>query len=745
MGPYYRSTSALVSASIATTLFVAAASAQTPTGNPQGSAFKATGILDASGNCKPCHPRQYFELKQAVKSGYRNVSPLFNGFEVAGNFLSGGALRPVYHDSAKKLSDGRPFNSNNFTTPVLTTPEQASAGFCYTCHQALIERQADDPAQREVPEIDTGAAFRPDLLRPLRDYNLLDADGNYVLPDVPGGDPPDGSGPTLSAQGISCDTCHDIDGPDLNRSLMRDGFGDMSLLLTTTIEKVGQFQFGVEPSHNFHVPSNNPDKINFLNNSAFCNTCHDVRIPMAQPGDLQHREYNQNPGASAVAFFRLENLSTEWQTGPLSTNSNPFGHVVKCHDCHTSLYPYSPNVTYPAGSMLVTAPSPGVYPMNYAAVRGHITCNDSKGNPIGTGCDGLQVVLDPTIENSTDGGYLPPLRQVSTHFFTGVDTYLMDFDELKTRIGDDNFDPDDPDVDEYGLPMSLNVRRAEQMKAGVRMDLKQTDSQASLGGTLVVRPELVALTGHRFPAGLSQERTTYVQLSVTDDSGFLLYQSGYQVDKPHPQTGETDPDGNLNDEDLENAELVADPGHPTDVYQPGPETNGHWNEVYALGPDAGPESRVYAGRDEGLVLFRNSLIKIFMPGEKIGRTDADGNPIVAATPHYEETVSADLANTVDNYRSLPPFQPRTFRYNVTLPTKQQLDEMGVQIKGPLHVHAQVNYLHFPPQTLRFIIRTTSSEGPSGVDMGLFDEGKLDQFLRNVTAVATADATVQLAQ
>ncbi len=75
-----------------------------------------------------------------------------------------------------------------------------------------------------------------------------------------------------------------------------------------------------------------------------------------------------------------------------------------------------------------------------------------------------------------------------------------------------------------------------------------------------MRLEAVSLTGHRLPAGFSQERTVYVQLAVTDDNGFLLYQSGYLVDKPHPNTGEMAPDGNLDDEDLEHLHAVVDPG-----------------------------------------------------------------------------------------------------------------------------------------------------------------------------------------
>jgi hypothetical protein len=51
--------------------------------------------------CLPCHQRQYDELRSAVKSGYRNVSPLVNGLELASNFLNGGLLRPVYGDSSR--------------------------------------------------------------------------------------------------------------------------------------------------------------------------------------------------------------------------------------------------------------------------------------------------------------------------------------------------------------------------------------------------------------------------------------------------------------------------------------------------------------------------------------------------------------------------------------------------------------------------------------------------------------------
>src|SRR5260370_42495299 len=173
-------------------------------------------------------------------------------------------------------------------------------------------------------------------------------------------------------------------------------------------------------------------------------------------------------------------------------------------------------------------------------------------------------------------------------------------------------------------------------------------------------------------------------------------------------------DGSLDDEDLEHLHAVVDPGRHTETYSTGTANNGHTNQVFELGPDDGPETRVYAGSDEGLVLFRNELTRVFLPGQDIGRTDVAGNAVVADRPHYEETFSAAFANTVNNFRSLRPLVPRTFRYDIQRPRKTDLQEMGAaEIKHPFHVHAQINYEHFPPGFLRFAARTTEPESPAG--------------------------------
>jgi hypothetical protein len=378
-----------------------------------------------------------------------------------------------------------------------------------------------------------------------------------------------------------------------------------------------------------------------------------------------------------------------------------------------SQFPFAGNSTYQVGNMTVTSPTPGIFATDFAAVPGV----------------------------STEGNFPLPQRKVVNHYFTGVDVPLLSPADLRSRLGSDYPDPFEPGTDSHGFPLALESRREALLKAAVRIDTSQTDQTAAVGLPFTVRVQAVALTGHRFPAGFSQERTTYIQLNVTDDNGFVVYQSGYVVDKPHPNTGEAAPDGNLDDEDIEHVHAVVDPGRHTATYATGAATNGHTNLIFESGPDNGPDSRVYSGIPEGLVLFRNELTRIFLPGDKLGRLDANGNPIVVQSPHFEETFSASFANSVDNYRSLSPLRPTMFNYTIQLPTQEELDAMGVQLKFPLHVHAQVNYEHFPPLFLRFLTQTTGASGPTGHSLNLVDENRIDTFLKNIPNLASSDTAV----
>ncbi len=664
-------------------------------------------------DCLPCHRRQYDELRTAVKAGYRNVSPLFNALEVAGNSFGGGRFRPVYGDSAKLTTDGTPLRVNIVSAQRFTHVNEMQAGFCIGCHAPHAVLMGEDPDHREIPELaGLGMAFRPEAIRPFRDYHLIDRRGEQVLPAAIGGPPPPGSNPSLGASGISCDVCHNVVGPDHDRSVRRDGLGNGSFTLFPSLSKVGPFKFPLAVKDSFHSASLDPNRIAYLRSSDFCGSCHDVRVPGSS---LTHWESNLNEGSESVTTFRLENLNTKWEPGAYNSADNPFGKVIRCQDCHMSAYPSGGDSTYRVGNMPITSPTPAVFSLGFAA--------------------------EPGI--STEFSARLPKRPITNHYFTGVDVPLMSAAEMSARLGAGYPEADDSRLDQHGVPNGLAQRREDLLKAAVRISLDDTDQQARAGKPFTVRLTAVSLTGHRFPAGFSQERTAYVELTIKDLNGFLLYQSGYVVDKPHPETGEMEPDGNLDDEDLEQVHAVVDPGRWTAPYRPGAARNGHTNSLFALGPDNGPEARVLFGAEHGLVLWRNALTRVFLPGEAVGRANATNQTVVAQGPHFEETFSAILANSVDNYRSLAPLRPTTYRYNVKLPTEEELGMLGVDLIAPLHVEAQVNFLHFPPLFLRFLARTTGAGGPAGHDLNLLDEQRMDDFLVNVRGVAKAEIFVEL--
>ena len=47
----------------------------------------------------------------------------------------------------------------------------------------------------------------------------------------------------MGAAGITCDVCHNVMGPHLERSFQHDGFANMSLRIQNSIDKVGPFLF----------------------------------------------------------------------------------------------------------------------------------------------------------------------------------------------------------------------------------------------------------------------------------------------------------------------------------------------------------------------------------------------------------------------------------------------------------------------------------------------------------------------
>lgn len=391
-------------------------------------------------------------------------------------------------------------------------------------------------------------------------------------------------------EGITCDSCHSVHGPDLGGSLLGDGIANVSLLLGITPAPFGPFGRAVDSAyHETGIESR------FLRSGEFCGGCHDVRPTIPDP-------------LTGQPFQRLENLFTEWQASPYGSPADPDQRVT-CQDCHMSMYPFEPPGTYPVGRAAVTT---------------------------GLGTDG-------SLQD----------RRVSPHYFTGVSTSLYP---------DILFHQDDPELDEFGLPKGLSQRREAMLRAACTLSFGTTPSQVD-GSVLPLQVVVTNVgAGHNVPAGFSQERQVWLEVIVLDQAGRTIYQSGYLVDQPHPETGEMVADGNLADEDLQH-----------EVFSLDPETFEVIEEHHGPDADLRPEQNL------GLVNFQNKFLIVDERGET------------------HEVHSAHLAQSMDNSHSLLPLQPTPFAYDIPIP------EDAV---GPLDVRVRLRYRTFPPVFLRVLAQRT---------------------------------------
>jgi hypothetical protein len=246
---------------------------------------------------------------------------------------------------------------------------------------------------------------------------------------------------------------------------------------------------------------------------------------------------------------------------------------------------------------------------------------------------------------------------------------------------------DDPRIDAHGIPIGQAQRREDLLRAACEIEIDAPEAVAA-GSVL---PLTIAITnvgaGHNVPSGFSQERQIWIELAVRDATDTVLYQSGYLVDRAHPETGEVDADGRLDDEDLQNLHIVIDP------------------ETMEAEIEHGPDYDQRPARNLGLVNFGNEFKRLGGGG-------------------LEEVFMPFLANHMDNSHSIPPLETARAAYDVPLPAG---------VPGPLRVSARLRFRAFPPRFLRALAQARPD---------LVDEVLVDRSL--VVDMAEAERTVAIA-
>ena len=216
----------------------------------------------------------------------------------------------------------------------------------------------------------------------------------------------------------------------------------------------------------------------YLGSSEFCGACHDVRLFGTDSVGVRERGEH---------FKRLRNAYSEWRAWA-DTEKAAGRRAASRQDCHMSLYPgvCVPGAA-PAGAgsdcppgFRFEARAPGERP------RGLVASSSTEPRP------------------------------VSVHYFTSVDVPL-------TPAFPDRW-ASDTALDGSGLPLGLEARRAQLLRHTFRFDIGRA---ARVGGRLEVPIEIQNVgAGHRVPAGFSQEREIWVELTVTDARGEVVYEVG---------------------------------------------------------------------------------------------------------------------------------------------------------------------------------------------------------------------------
>ncbi len=427
--------------------------------------------------CAPCHARQVAEWSRSVMA-HSVKSPLFGALESVVEEQVGrdercpsgaGVLRRASGDSGDVCRDER-------TGQRLTGT--GGEHWCVNCHSA------GDNLASTVPAWSAGS--NPGSRRPLRDV---------LSPQA--------------MEGISCAVCHQTIGPVHGTSAYQGnatwtspvtgavfrmrpedgagvrGIGNSGYLLDPRIflsSAVGRGGPG-DPIVHRRVPD---DTARYLRSSEFCGACHDVRLFGTDSVGARDRGEH---------FKRLRNAYSEWKTWS-DTERAAGRRAATCQDCHMSLYP-------------------GVCVRDVAGTAKGSTPSTTDGCPPGFHFEARapgEKARGMIASSSTEP------RPMSSHWFTSVDLPLApEFPEAWAN---------ETALDPSGVPLGLEARREQLLRNTFKLSIASANARR-IGSRLEIPIEIQNVgAGHRVPAGFSQEREVWIELTVRDGRGAIVYEVG---------------------------------------------------------------------------------------------------------------------------------------------------------------------------------------------------------------------------
>ncbi len=641
-------------------------------------------------DCAPCHAREVGEWERSVMA-HAARSPLFGALESAVEEQIGrdtrcpngaGALRRRGVDSCADTASG------------VAITGAGGEHWCVNCHS---------PTEGSAPTVPSWGALGSDRSRaPLRDLLSEDA-----------------------SEGISCASCHQTVGPvsthaeaagryEGNATWTSISTGATFLARPEDGEGrpgIGNSGYRLQPSSFLGLSKTREqpgDPVvhrraeasasSYLRTSEFCGACHDVRLFGTDVLGKSRGEH----------FKRLRNGYSEWRSwaeGEIARGRR----AATCQDCHMSQFP---GVCVPGAADAGSPQDPRCPPGRAFAARAP-----------GEYARGLAAPSSPGP------------RALFSHYFTSVDVPLTpSFPEAWA---------DETSLDAHGSPRGLRPRRDLLLRSTFRFGLGEARRS---GKSLEIPVELENVgAGHRVPAGFSQEREVWVELTVLDARGDRVSEVGRLRDSAEDLADkrflrvnvlETHRDSSGRPLGLFGADVADGPDVP--AWSPNPRFGG---------------SRF---RGRGLVNLQNGFLRCVrcigqidaqgrcQPGQGQGRTRADryddafydidtgecrsnlsGGEELFETYFPVGALDAERGVTkapdaIVDTRSAPPGVPLQYTYVL---------DVGAH-PGPYRIEARLRFRSFPPFLVRAFAdyerdRAARGERPSGAQVTLAMLGRID--------------------
>jgi len=326
-----------------------------------------------------------------------------------------------------------------------------------------------------------------------------------------------------SREGVTCIACHRLKnayGKVSGRLAIVEGdifdpvYGPTGDRELKRVIESGEYNVNTERGKAGRAIHTGAIKLDQMRTSAFCATCHDVNL---------------------VNGFRLEEAFSDYKTSAASKKG------VTCQDCHMGKEPGKAS-----GYDIAPAAIVGGKPTKPRRITNHMFAGPD-----------YSVIHPGIFPHNSDAADIATIREWLTYDYKagwGTEEFEDNIPEgyefpPRWTSADDRYDARDILAANFKLLREIEVQRKQVLQAGYQLGDVVVD-RVDQGGIKLKVEVRNATDGHSVPTGFDAERLVFLQVTVTDSDGKVVFQSG-----------DLDPNGDVRDSHslyVHNGELPPD-------------------------------------------------------------------------------------------------------------------------------------------------------------------------------------------